>query len=212
MHAKVSVLGASMVIVGPIRVNQQDDVFAVLSSNKNITTFVLHATEILEVFALSAEFVTYPARRGYISAVWAVERKVASADNRSIFYRACAKFVTRFASKIVRSVVKWREFRGNKKWGNSDLLRKTHAQCSKRVINMKNPFLFICPDFWTDFNASWQRLYFARQLTQRKCSLYPQGICYINHYWQNPTMYFIKWESRIRSAKFSYLRHKHNLV
>ena len=40
----------------------------------------------------------YPASKGYIFAVWDGERKVASADNRSIFYRACAKFVTRFAS------------------------------------------------------------------------------------------------------------------
>ena len=42
--------------------------------------------------------VTCPASRGYIFAIWDGERKVASADNRSIFYRACAKFVTRFAS------------------------------------------------------------------------------------------------------------------
>ena len=40
----------------------------------------------------------YPASRGYIFAVWAGVQKVASADNRSIFYRACAKFVTRFGS------------------------------------------------------------------------------------------------------------------
>ena len=48
----------------------------------------------------------YPASRGYIFAVWAgvrKVRKVASADNRSIFHRACAKFVTRFASKILSS-------------------------------------------------------------------------------------------------------------
>ena len=45
----------------------------------------------------------YPASRGYIFAVWAGVQKVASADNRSIFYRACAKFVTRFASKILSS-------------------------------------------------------------------------------------------------------------
>ena len=44
----------------------------------------------------------YPASRGYIFAVWAGMRKVASAEDRSIFYRACAKFVTRFASKINR--------------------------------------------------------------------------------------------------------------
>ena len=42
--------------------------------------------------------VCYPASRGYIFAVWAGVRKVASADNRSIFYRACAKFVTQLAS------------------------------------------------------------------------------------------------------------------
>ena len=42
----------------------------------------------------------YPASRGYIFAVEAGMQKVASADNRSIFYRACAKFVTQFASKI----------------------------------------------------------------------------------------------------------------
>ena len=46
----------------------------------------------------------YPASRGYIFAVWAGVGKEASADNRLIFYRACAKFVTRFASKINRQV------------------------------------------------------------------------------------------------------------
>ena len=46
----------------------------------------------------------YPASRGYIFAVGAGARKVASADNRSIFYRVCEKFVTRFASKINRQV------------------------------------------------------------------------------------------------------------
>ena len=46
--------------------------------------------------------VAYPASRGYIFAVWAGVRKVASAEDRSIFYRECAKFVTRFASKINR--------------------------------------------------------------------------------------------------------------
>ena len=46
--------------------------------------------------------VAYPTSRGYIFAVWAGMRKVASAEDRSIFYRACAKFVTRFASKINR--------------------------------------------------------------------------------------------------------------
>ena len=48
--------------------------------------------------------ILYPANRGYIFAVGAGVRKVASADNRSIFYRASVKFVTRFASKINRQV------------------------------------------------------------------------------------------------------------
>ena len=46
----------------------------------------------------------YPASRGYIFSVGAGVRKVASVDNRSIFYRACAKFATRFATKINRQV------------------------------------------------------------------------------------------------------------
>ena len=46
MHAKVSrLLSTLMVIVWPIRVSQWDDVCAGLSSDKNITTFVLHAIE-----------------------------------------------------------------------------------------------------------------------------------------------------------------------
>ena len=35
-----------------------------------------------------------------VQAVWAGMQRVVSADNRSIFYCACAKFVTQFASKI----------------------------------------------------------------------------------------------------------------
>ena len=69
MHTKVSITWCFMVIVWSIRVSQQNDVCAVLPSDINIATFVLHATESLEVFALSAKFDTYPARRGYISAV-----------------------------------------------------------------------------------------------------------------------------------------------
>ena len=56
-----------------------------------------------------------PFGRSYIFAGLVGVRKVASADNRSIFYRACTKFVTRFASKI---------------------------NCSKTVKNRKNPFFF----------------------------------------------------------------------
>ena len=42
----------------------------------------------------------YPACWGYIFAVWGGVRQVASADNHSIFYCACVKFITRFTSKI----------------------------------------------------------------------------------------------------------------
>ena len=49
-------------------------------------------------FERTLQVFIYPASRGYIYAVWGGVRKVASDDNRSIFYRACAKFVTRFAN------------------------------------------------------------------------------------------------------------------
>ena len=42
-------VGTSMIIVWPIRVCQQDDVCVVLSSDKNMTTFVSHATGSLNV-------------------------------------------------------------------------------------------------------------------------------------------------------------------
>ena len=72
----------------------------------------------------------YPARRGYIFAVWAGVRKVASADNRSILYRACAKFVTRFASNwFIKSA-----------WVSRELnLRKLPANYSPRAF-----VLFFC--------------------------------------------------------------------
>ena len=73
----------------------------------------------------------YPASRGYIFEVWAYGvRKVASADNHSIFYRACAKFVTRFASNwFVKSAWVSRE------WN----LRKLPANNSPRAF-----VLFFC--------------------------------------------------------------------
>ena len=58
----------------------------------------------------------YPASRGYIFSVWAGVRKVASADNRSIFYRACAKFAIRDSQATGSSNL--REFRGNQTWEN----------------------------------------------------------------------------------------------
>ena len=99
---------------------------------------------------LNRRTATYPASRGYIFTVWAVVRKVASADSRSIFYRACAKFVTPFA------VIKWREFRGDRK-----KLRHlwSATQDSRNALNRsrtgkKTRFLkFIPPDLWTDLNG-----------------------------------------------------------
>ena len=62
----------------------------------------------------------YPASRGYILAVWAGVRKAASADNRSILYRACAKFVTRFASNwFVKSASVSRESKLRKLLANN---------------------------------------------------------------------------------------------
>ena len=89
----------------------------------------------------------YSASRGYIFAEGAGVRKVPSADNRSIFYRACVKFVMRFASKINRQVCRQmaRVSRELKNCFNSDLLRKIHArltQCSKLVKNRKKPVFF----------------------------------------------------------------------
>ena len=49
-----------------------------------------------------------------------------------------------------------------------------------------------------------EAILFERQLTQRKCSHCSRGICYIDHYWQNTTMYFTKCRRRLRSAKFSF--------
>ena len=110
-------------------------------------------------------------------------RTVASADNRSIFYRECAKFVTRFARKINPQVCRQmtRVSRELKKCDNSYLLRKTHArltQCSKPVKNRKNLvfFQFIRQYFSTGLNGCRQRLRFALQLTQCKCSLCSQGM------------------------------------
>ena len=107
---------------------------------------------------------------------------VKSNDN---FYRACEKFVTRFASKIiiliVRSVVKWRKFRGEKKIATTAISYARLAQDSRNALNwsrtVKSPFFkFIRPDFWMDLNGCRQRLLFAHQLTQQKCSLCSQGM------------------------------------
>ena len=102
--------------------------------------------------------------------------KEASADSRSIFYRACAKISTPFA------VIKWREFAGIEKIATSLICYAQLKQCSKpvnMVKNRKNPFflnlfLQISGQIWTVVGRS--RLLFARQLiTQRKCSFCSQG-------------------------------------
>ena len=72
---------------------------------------------------------------------------------------------------IVRSVIKWRKFRGNKKIVFTLICYTRFTQDSHNALNRsrtgKNPFfLFICPDFQTDLNGCRQRLLFAHQLTQ----------------------------------------------
>ena len=63
-----------------------------------ITSILAHAKAQLNQAVKPYPLILYPASRGYIFAVIADVQKVAPADNRSVFYRACAKFVTRVAS------------------------------------------------------------------------------------------------------------------
>ena len=54
--------------------------------------------------------------------------------------------------------------------------RKTLTMLETGQEQEKKRFLkSICPDFWVNLNACWQRLLFACQLTQQKCSLCSQG-------------------------------------
>ena len=119
-----------------------------------------------------------PASRGYIFAVWAGVRKVASAEERSIFYRACAKFVTRFASKINRHFLSSNgaSFAGIRKLPQLWSATQESRNVLNRLRTGKKPFFqFIRPDFLTDLSRCRQRLLFARQLTPRKCSLCSEG-------------------------------------
>ena len=127
----------------------------------------------------------YPASRGRdIFAEWAGVRTVASADNRSIFYRECAKFVTRLARKINPQVCRQmtRVSRELKKM--RQLLSATYARLtldSRNALNRSRTgktcfFQFIRQYFSTDLNGCRQRLRFALQLTQCKCSLCSHGM------------------------------------
>ena len=86
----------------------------------------------------------YPESRGYICAVWAGVQKVASADHRSIFYRACAKFVTRFESKINLHGLSSNgaSFAGLKKITTTLICYARITQCSKPVNNWKKTGFF----------------------------------------------------------------------
>ena len=122
----------------------------------------------------------YPATRAYIFAVWAGVRKVASTDNRSIFYRACAKFVTLFASKILSSGLSSNaaSFAERKKlrqlWSATQGSRNGLNRSRQEKNRFFNLFVQISGRIWTV--ASLQRLLFAPQLTQRNCSLCSQGM------------------------------------
>ena len=109
-------------------------------------------------------------------------RKVASADHRSIFYRACAKFRHAIHKQNESSGLSSNgaSFVGVKKIATTLICYTRLTEDSRNALNRsrtgKNPFLkFIRPDFWTDLNGCRQRLLFACQLTQRKCSLCSQG-------------------------------------
>ena len=123
----------------------------------------------------------YPASRGYIFAVWAGVRKVASTDNRSIFYRACAKFVTLFASKILSSGLSSNaaSFAERKKlWQLRSATQDSRNGLNRSRTGKKTRFfnLFVQISGRICTVASRQRLLFARQLTQRNCSLCSQGM------------------------------------
>ena len=109
----------------------------------------------------------YPASRGYVFAVWA---RAKSSLWRQTFN--CLSRCDWQAKLIVRSVVKWREFHGIKKNATTLICYARLTQCSKPVKKRKKNrfFYFIRPEL----NGSRQRLLFARQLTQRKCSLCSQ--------------------------------------
>ena len=92
---------------------------------------------------------SYPVSRNstFCCVNWRV-RKEASADNRSIFYRACAKFIMQFVSKINHQVC-----HGNKKlrqrWSATQDSHKTHALNRSRTG--KNPFLIYSSRFLDRF-------------------------------------------------------------
>ena len=86
------------------------------------------------------------------------------------------------AQLIVRSVVKWRKFCRNKKIVTTVIYYARLTQCSEPFKKREKTIFFlkfISPDFWTDLNGCQQWLLFARQLTQQKCCLSSQGICYL---------------------------------
>ena len=66
-------------------------------------TVSIREESLFYLYLISIDTTSCPASRGYIFAGWAGVRRVASADNCSIFYRACAKLVMRFVSKIKSS-------------------------------------------------------------------------------------------------------------
>ena len=125
-----------------------------------------HQIQSLVLLQMTKYLLMYPASRGYIFTVWAGLRKVASADNCSIFYYACVKFAMPFASKINCQVCPQmvRVLGGIKNCDNSDLLHKTQAMHWNHC--------------WMDLNGCQKRLLFAQQLTQRKCNLCSQGTLY----------------------------------
>ena len=124
----------------------------------------------------------YPVSRGYIFTVWAVMRKVASANNHSIFCCACAKFITRLASKINSMSglsSHGMSFEGIKKITTTLICYAKLMQCSKPVKNRTKTVLI----YSDGLKCCQQKLLFACQLVQRKCSLCSPP--FINHLWHH---------------------------
>ena len=85
------------------------------------------------------------------------------------------------AKLIVTFVVKWREFHGNKKIATTLICYARHVMLQTGQQQEKTRVFKIYSSRFLDItylNGCEQRLLFARQLTQRKCSLCLQGNCW----------------------------------
>ena len=122
--------------------------------------------------------------------------KVASADNRLIFYCVCTKFITQFASKINCHGLSWWSVRGNKKTATTLISSRTG----------KTYFL----NLFVQISDGFERLSAARRvqwslLGQQEivywllCRDYPPAPCR----WKGGTLYFVL-SLNVKSSHFPY--------